>query len=52
MHNNKQMKTLQIETNSNETNMHNNKREKNLPAGCFLIDSLVSGKIKKEQKTK
>ena len=46
------IKTLQIKTNNTKTNMHNRKREKNLPARCFFIDSLVSGKIKKEPKTK
>ena len=46
------IKTLQIKTNNTKTNMHNRKREKNFPARCFFVDSLVSGKIKKEPKTK
>ena len=48
----KKIKILQIETNNTKTNMHNRKREKNLSARCFFVDSLVSGKIKKEPKTK
>ena len=35
------IRTLQIKTNSNETNMHNSKRGKNMPVGCFFIDSLT-----------
>ena len=33
------IRTLQIKTNSNETNMHNCKRGKYVPVGCFFIDS-------------
>ena len=42
--NRKQSKTFQIEANINETNMHNSKKGKNLPARCFFIDS--PGKLK------
>ena len=52
MHKTNKIKILQIEINSTGTNMHNSKREKNLPAGSFFVDSLVIGKIKIEPKTK
>ena len=35
------IKTLQIKTNNTKTNMHNRKREKNFPARCFFVDSLL-----------
>ena len=33
------IRNLQIKTNSNETNMHNSKRGKNMLVGCFFVDS-------------
>jgi len=33
------IRTLQIKTNSNETNMHKSKRGKNVHVGCFFVDS-------------
>ena len=42
----------QSEAISYEANMHDNRQNKNLPTGCFFLDSLASKKISKEAKSK